>query len=98
MAKFFMLVTNEASAAQQVLLRGLFRHSGFGWWHHFPQAWMLTTLKEEADVTMLREAIMAMTPGLQFFVFEMQPARWAGYAPNRSGQWLDAVFFKRSDS
>ena len=92
--KASIILTHSATAKQQDDLRALFEPGHFGWWHWFPQAWLLTDQKDHS-VYQLRDMITNACPGLTVYIFEIEHgSRYAGFAPPDWEDWLKTQWAK----
>lgn len=83
----FVILTDSATATQQRAIKNVI--ATCGWWHHFPQAWLIRDVDGLWTSSTLVDAIAARCPGLKFYVLRATPgAEWGGYGSNKEAQWL----------
>lgn len=95
MKSAFVILTHNASTAQQTAIGEAFKH--LGWWHYLPQAWIIADPSGELTVASVRDIVRVFAPGLRHFVFKIDTDNspsWAGYAPPSMTKWLKSQLKK----
>ncbi len=95
--KYFVLASNELSILQQNAITDYFkqRQHEYGFWHWFPNFWLLTSGKFDDSVQELRNAIVEAAPQAQFMLFAVEPVAWAGRGDPKWAEWLQENWRRR---
>lgn len=95
MGKMFIIATKNATKQQQREIADLLKGMGVGWWHHFPNTWLVSTGSSHLTPTQLRDAIKTMSPAPTHYVLEVNKnVSWAGFAAPTSHAWIKAQWKK----
>jgi hypothetical protein len=60
---------------------------GVGWWHYFPQFWIIID-PVHRNAVWWRDWLHTVAPAATFLVFEAGPD-WAGYISNEQAEWIN---------
>lgn len=87
MRKAFIILTANATTSQQDAIGKLF--NTYGWWHYFPQAWIVLDQSGLETAESIRDKIQGVAPRLTHYVFAVKPGSdYAGFAPEKWDEWL----------
>lgn len=84
----FVVLTNGATAEQQMAIASLAQASNYGWWHHFPQGWLFYSDSADVTTAVIRDQIRAMCPTLRTVVLEAKFDTWSSFALPGENEWL----------
>lgn len=67
-----------------------FKNQGWGFWHWFPDFWILATQNDDATSEELRETVKTIAPGLYCMVLALDTSSsWAGFGSPEWKEWFD---------
>ena len=97
MNKRFVLISDSPDKAQQDRITVWLQANHFGFWHHFPSAWLIVAPiptsahpdTAEWSSAKLRDALVPLAPALHFIVLEVQGSLdWAGFTEASRADWF----------
>lgn len=83
--------SGTATAADKDRITESFRTQSFGFWHHFPDIWLLAGVPEHMTAKSIYALIETLVPQASLFVASMsRPGEYWGRAPETGWQWFKA--------
>ena len=87
--KYFVLAGNALSLPQRNVISNYISNGGYGYWHWFPDFWLVTTMNDNETAGTLRDNIRTVAPLAEFMIFAVRPSEdWAGYGNQEWAEWL----------
>lgn len=88
--KMFGLAVNQANQAQRNAITTYFKNLSWGYWHWFPDFWVLHTRVDEETAEAIRNAVQSLAPGLHCIVLPLDTnSAWAGFGSTQWKEWFD---------
>ena len=90
MRQRFVLLVDGANVSERNAITA-FVKGKFGFWHHFEDAWLLTSNDADWDASKIRDAILGHTSASILVLKVDVPAelpRWSGRATTKMFDWL----------
>ena len=88
MKKRFIILVDDATREQQNAVT-LFFKGKFGYWHHFSDAWLVSTTRDEWTTAKIRDELKSVVPGPNILVLEIEaPNAWAGFGKKGMFDWF----------
>lgn len=84
----FVIAVPAATAEQQNRVTNHFKKEGFGFWHWFPNLWLLSTFAPGVTASQLRDEMNRLLPGVHNTVLQVKNEQWAFFGPARWGEWF----------
>lgn len=92
MKQRFVILVDDATPEQQNAVT-LFLKGKFGYWHHFSDAWLVTTTRDEWNAKTIRDAVQKAVVGPNILVLKVDaPKGWAAYGTEGIFQWLHSTW------
>ncbi|MBN8842651.1 MAG: hypothetical protein J0H88_05310 [Sphingomonadales bacterium] len=87
MTKYFTIITSGTTPDHEAKM--VEKWKDLGWWHAFPNFWLLRDHFDQLDAPAIRDQITAIAPAARIFVQEADPKMWAARSLNESNrEWL----------
>jgi hypothetical protein len=92
MKQRFVVLVDDATPVQQNSVT-LFLKGKFGYWHHFSDAWLVTSSSGDWTAARLRDELKNVVPGPSVLVLKVDsPNGWAAFGTKGVFQWLHSTW------
>jgi len=103
MRKRFIVLLNTTTAEQNTKFRDEFIKPSFGWWHWFPDCWLLTDAAGRFTAAAIRDEVRKHFSGSFTLVVELRDDgtdTWSGFGMNTAEKnmfkWIKENWEKKS--
>ena len=92
MKQRFVILVDDATPEQQNAVT-LYLKDKVGYWHHFSDAWLVTTVSEGWSVTKFRDELRNVVKGPGVLVLKIDsPKGWAAFGAKGVFAWLHSTW------
>ena len=92
----FVLSTNQATPAQRNAITEALRKPELGWWHWFPDIWLIVDASGQHTEDSLLEVLHPLVPEVFMLMLNVTGSRgFRGWGPKNMGEWLDKQWQER---
>ena len=100
MKKYILMASDLTDTSEKELI-AYFRENKVAWWHHVPNAWLLTSKDENVGISEIHAAVKELRPtGSTMLLLEVTSHGWAGTYPVGKNPflWLKKVWKRDKNS
>lgn len=86
-SRFVVVVDESTPEDQEAITDAVKAEEGVGWWHWFPQTWLIVDVKGR-DAIWWRDKLRLAAPNAHFLVVKATGGVWAAAGTKKALQWL----------